>query len=248
MTELRRCAACELLFRAPGTPAEESTDYYQEAYDSGLTTSLPGNDELAAMVASNFADTSKSFDRYVAILTSLGARRGMRLLDFGCSWGYGTWQLRKAGFDAVGYEVSRPRARYAVEKLSLAVVSALPADWAKSFDIVFSAHVIEHVPNVADTFRETFAQLRPGNGLYVAITPNGSLARRAVDPRRWQNVWGLKHPNMLDERFWTGLVADKPTLLTTDLADLAGMREWREAPRPTVGPLTGDELLFACTA
>ena len=42
----RRCAGCQLLFRAPTTSAAENEAFYQTAYRQGFTTDLPSEQEL----------------------------------------------------------------------------------------------------------------------------------------------------------------------------------------------------------
>ncbi len=60
--------------------------------------------ELEAMKRRDFANTEKNFFAKINVLKRLsGADPGkkLRVLDYGSSWGYGLWQLRNAGFDAV---------------------------------------------------------------------------------------------------------------------------------------------------
>ena len=70
----------------------------------------------------NFSGTPRDINTWIGVLQFL--RPGGRVLDFGCSWGYGTYQLRQAGFDAVGFEVSRPRAKFGREKLGLNIIDS----------------------------------------------------------------------------------------------------------------------------
>ncbi len=246
VTELRRCRQCRLLFRAPVTPPERVESYYQEDYESGMTTRMPCQDELRRLQAEGFRGTEKDFTRYIAILSALGVAPGSHVLDYGCSWGYGTWQLQQAGYVAVGFEVSEPRARYAAEKLGVNVSSRLPASAARPFDAGFSAHVLEHVAGVAAAFEMTMRLLRPVTGIFIAITPNGCMERKRRDPQRWRNAWGLKHPNLLDDAFWRRQMNGRSFLITTDLADLDALSCWARGETSCVGRLDGEELLAAC--
>lgn len=243
VTTLRRCGDCRLMFRAPTDTAAESFDYYQEGYDSGFTTELPGDVELAGLLESGFARTPKDFGRWLRILRALGVRDGARVLDFGCSWGYGVWQFRQSGYEASGFELSVPRARFARERLQVPAASdarELPGD----FDVVFSSHVLEHIPQLAETLDLLFARLRPG-GMMVAVTPNGSQAYREKRPDSWQRSWGLKHPLLLDGEFWTSRSGGRPYIVTSELSDDAALRDWARQEGSRVGSLDGPELLAA---
>lgn len=229
------------MYRTPTTSDQESSAYYQDDYSSGLTTEVPDERALAELVESGFAGSAKDFTRYVALLTAVGVPCGARVLDFGSSWGYGAWQFRRAGFDVTGYEVSEKRAAYALERLGVPVTSNL-SQVTGPFDVVFSAHVLEHVPNLRETISFAMDRLDP-QGYFVAITPNGSIARQKVDPGRWTRAWGLKHPNLLDEEFYRSLWGARDLLLTTDLGDLDAIAAWAAGSGSATGPLDGGELL-----
>lgn len=241
VTGLRRCVDCKLLFRAPTTSEKDSNTFYQNEYDAGFTTSLPNPSELKAYLADCFRGTPKDFRRYINLLESLGIKQGFKLLDFGCSWGYGSWQFAEHGFDVTGFEVSRPRMDYARDNLGVAATSD-PSEIVGSFDVIFSAHVLEHVPLPRSTIDFALTRLKEG-GLLVIITPNGSIERRLNDERGWMRAWGLKHPNLLDELFYQENFKKGPLLLTSKLADSAMLASWTKLPERRTGPLDGSELL-----
>jgi 2-polyprenyl-3-methyl-5-hydroxy-6-metoxy-1,4-benzoquinol methylase len=240
-TTLRRCEQCRLMYRAPTTSDRESRDYYQEDYESGFTTELPNEPTLAKLLECGFKRTPKDFTRYISILRALGGRPGLRVFDFGSSWGYGAWQFRRAGFNPVGYEVSSKRAAFASERLGVPVTCNL-SSVTGPFEVFFSAHVLEHVPNVEQTIKFGMDRLH-SRGFFVAITPNGSLDRKKTDPSRWTRAWGLKHPNLLDEEFYRSLWGTRDLFLTTDLADLSAVTSWAKGQGSATGPLDGGELL-----
>src|ERR1700733_2767930 len=123
VTSLRRCVSCHLMYRVPTDDLATNFRFYQRAYKQGFTTELPSKDVLEALLAIKFAGTEKCYEHYITILRQLGLYKGARLFDYGCSWGYGSWQLAKAGYEVLAYEVSRPRARYAEEKLGVECIS-----------------------------------------------------------------------------------------------------------------------------
>ena len=116
VTSLRRCGSCRLLYRTPTTSEEENERIYQTTYREGFTTDLPSDAELKQLIETEFAASEKNYRPYIDVLEALGAASGSRLFDFGCSWGYGSWQLARHGYQTAAYEISKPRAQFAARK------------------------------------------------------------------------------------------------------------------------------------
>lgn len=215
VTSLRRCAGCNLMFRAPADSPAENKQYYSEAYSQGFTTEMPDDETLKSLMQSMFRNTERDYGAYLSILEMLGCHADQSMIDFGCSWGYGSYQLQQADYDVHSYEISAPRARYAEEKLGVRLIPDFDA-WSQSsgaacsFDVFFSAHVLEHVPSPGKVIRAAFRVLKPG-GLFVAFHPNGSAACRAAEAH-WSQWWGEVHPNMIDDVFYDDALAEYPRL------------------------------------
>lgn len=199
--ELRRCGQCALLYRWPSESAAEMETFYQQHYkQAGLTTDLPDASALKLLLAKGFKGSSKDFSKVLAVFRAIGLPAGARILDFGANWGYGVWQFQQAGYEAMGYELSKPRAEFSKE---LGV--QLLTDWcdvvqAGPFDVVFSSHVLEHTPDPAQALRDQLAVLKT-NGFLIALFPNGSDAFRLAEPQAFHQLWGHVHPVMLNDRF-----------------------------------------------
>lgn len=203
---------------------------------------MPSDDVLQSLTKINFKNTLKDYSGYVSILEALGIRRGERLIDFGCSWGYGSWQLAKAGFLVTGFEISRSRCSYARDKLAIAATSNL-AELGSRYDCFFSAHVIEHVPSALEMILLGKRLLRPG-GLFVAFTPNGCFAKRERDYRGWHYTWGFVHPQLIDAEFFIEAVKPHAFLLASSPYDLELLRRW-DGSKSEQSDLSGEELMLA---
>lgn len=250
VTALRRCTGCHMMFRTPVDDPAEASEFYNSDYTQGFTTDLPSLDELERLKAANFAGGEKDYSYYIGVLRELGLRRGDKLFDFGCSWGYGSYQFTKAGFGTLSYEISRPRGGYGATNLGVQLVPDFES-WAEasphSMDSFFSAHVLEHVPSPSRIIELARRVLKP-SGLFVAFFPNGSApARRAVPG--WSGLWGEVHPNFLDDEFMNRAVSDRPRLFGSSpvVLDAAAAKHLRGtgAEPHCLNDLTGDELLFA---
>lgn len=248
VTELRRCTECRLLYRSPTDSVGDNRKFYQKAYISGFTTKLPSDDDLNRMKINRFSAADHNYGYFIAVLQSLGLGRGSRIFDFGCSWGYGSWQFADAGFDVLSFEISKPRAAFAREKLGLKVLDTLPdpaqpGELAGKFDCFFSSHVIEHVPQPASALKLARALLKP-NGYFVALTPNGSAPFRSKNPDGWHHLWGKVHPNLIDDEFWHHTLAGTPMLLAASPVDRSNVARFHQGLSVRDdGRLDGDELM-----
>jgi 2-polyprenyl-3-methyl-5-hydroxy-6-metoxy-1,4-benzoquinol methylase len=177
-----------------------SAEFYQEQYTQGFTTDCPSDEVLASLTTTKFADAETDFKSYVEVMRAVGLRPGDAILDFGCSWGYGSWQLREAGFNVYSYEISKPRALYAKDKLSCNVVESVEC-LRRRLKCVFSAHVIEHLADPNLIWNVGTTTLEDG-GLIVCFCPNGDpLLEGIYGPLRYHQLWGKVHPLLVTSNF-----------------------------------------------
>jgi 2-polyprenyl-3-methyl-5-hydroxy-6-metoxy-1,4-benzoquinol methylase len=242
VTSLRRCANCKLLYRAPTTSEAENKRIYQSTYKEGYTTIMPTERELEKLLASNFHGSERDYSLYIEVLTALGVQAGARVCDFGCSWGYGSWQFAKAGFVVSSCEISKPRADYAASKLGVRVVDAgaIESNW---YDVFFTSHVIEHVPAVSNLIGLGMSALRPG-GLFIAFTPNASAEYRRLEPKGFHMCWGFVHPQLLDWEFLAHLPSSFPLIADSSPYTISTLREFEWLQKSAI-KLNGPELMFA---
>jgi SAM-dependent methyltransferase len=199
VTALVECPNCLLLVRTPTDDASESESFYQSNYSQGYTTDCPPDEELARLQATKFVGTERDYSRCIRFFEFLGIPKDARILDFGCSWGYGLYQMIESGYkNAEGFEVSLPRARYGIEKMSLPIRSN-PAELVQSYDVIFSSHVLEHLPDFS-LINELKGKLRNG-GYFIAVTPNGTIDFKEADFNAFHQIWGKVHPVLLTRSF-----------------------------------------------
>jgi len=240
-TTLRRCPTCRLLHRIPRDSAGQGKIFYQAAYRQGFTTDMPDRETLERLIQEKFQGGPRDYQPYLHLLQALGVKKGDTLVEYGCSWGYGAWQLQDAGFQVQAFEISKPRCQYARENLGISAIED-PEAVKGPFDVVFSAHVLEHVDQLETALHRQWAWLKP-SGLLVGVTPNGSAAFRQAYPRNFHRLWGLVHPQLLDDEFlshrFSGLEMSLASLPIT-----AKISPKKNSP-PLSDLLTGWELVFA---
>jgi hypothetical protein len=190
---VRECADCHLMYRWPKQTDKFNKVFYQLNYIrlASENMHLPTLAEAGDLVKQDFKGHA----------TALGIKRDLvqelkpsgRLCVYGANWGYEVAQLARIGFDAIGYEVSLPRAEFAA-RLGVSVLTELDAIRAKApFDIVYCSHTLEHLPTPDNVFK-LFADLCAPTGCLVIFVPNcgGDNARK--HGLRWGPFSSSLHP------------------------------------------------------
>lgn len=244
-TRLFKCSDCKLNFRFPVDSEEFIEEFYQSEYQAGYSvftqgiTSLPSKNDLQLMMESNFYGKRD----YSPFVKALSNSQSPKILDYGCSWGYSVYQLRKAGYDAEGFELSKARADFG-KNLQVTIYNNA-ADVKDTYDVFMSSHAIEHVRVVSDLINFSKEKLTP-DGTFIAFCPNGSPEFRARDPHSFHVNWGLLHPNYLDVEFSAHAFRKNPYLILTDdwQYDLGMLKEWDGRSQVIGSKLDGQELLI----
>jgi 2-polyprenyl-3-methyl-5-hydroxy-6-metoxy-1,4-benzoquinol methylase len=232
-----------LQFRHPVDSNNFNLDFYQAAYqqDDGITTELLSKSELEQMLTTNFAASAKNVAPFVEIFQSIFKDKTYSLIDYGCSWGYMSYQFAKMGIPTQSFEISVPRAKYGNNALGLSIVST-EKELRPGADIFFSSHVIEHVPSVKEMVNSAKKLLKP-DGFFIAECPNGSAAFRKRNASAFHHAWGLVHPSYLSDDFVRFTFADNPYLIVSSPYDLANIGSWDQKSQ-VIGPASGDQLLI----
>jgi 2-polyprenyl-3-methyl-5-hydroxy-6-metoxy-1,4-benzoquinol methylase len=241
IVDILQCGDCGLIFRWPTDTVEELAQHYDNEYaEEAPQVRLPDPQELPALLDADFTPLFRDVIHKIRVLRRV--RSSGRVLDYGCSWGYATSLLRKNGYDAVGFELSRPRAAYARKYLVVPVVDSLDGLESLpsgSFDIIYSNHVLEHVPAIGATLN-LFCRLLKDDGTAFHILPNftGKTARAGA----WLEWIGEDHPIApTAEFFGRALPAAGLNRLRFTSSPFS---EERGVPADRDAQLDGDELLF----
>jgi SAM-dependent methyltransferase len=201
--QLRTCKSCGLMFRWPKETPGFSEKFYQETYSEGTyTTELPDPETLQEFVANNFVGSPKNFADQIGVLKEFLPQG--RVLDFGCSWGYGVYQLQQAGYDAFGFEISRPRAEHGRRQLEVEILDSLKElnDLpSQSVDGIFASHVLEHLVSLKETFT-LFARILKPSGVVIIMVPNAGGKQARELSVAWPPLINEKHTLALDGKFF----------------------------------------------
>lgn len=182
--------------------------FYQSAYEQDATTELVPSDEVSRLLTSNFGGTPLDISEKVGLVRD--QVRGGRLLDYGCSWGYGIYQFQQAGFDAVGFEISRRRAEFGRTMLGVEIIDdelALESIDDRSFDVIYCSHVLEHLPDLRRPFT-VFQRLLKPSGILIIFVPNAGGRHAKKLGVKWGPMIGEKHCTALDAIFFSQNMPD----------------------------------------
>lgn len=188
--ELRRCDSCSLQFRFPKDESHENKKYYQQDYQEDTVTDLPAPSEIDRHIRNNFSEVGRDVSVHLKNIQEF-LPKGSSLLDYGSSWGYCVYQMKHAGYRASGYEISIPRVEYGKQTLGVDLTSNLAAFPDNSFDGIYAAHVLEHIPTPAASFKELHGLVKPGGYLFIFVPNCGGKDAREL---------GVKWPPMINEK------------------------------------------------
>lgn len=184
--EARKCQYCGLIYRWPVDLPQHHLSFYRKIYKKvEAPVAPPKNDVLQQLIQQKFRGSSWDKTHRLDFIRRLVECRGT-LLDFGCSWGYGTYQYAALGFKVIGLEIDGNRVNYGRLHLGL----DLHSEWKEfgdqtCFDVILADHTLEHLNNLGETFDKFKKHSKVGTKLIIFV-PNGS----GVAARRLGVKWG----------------------------------------------------------
>jgi SAM-dependent methyltransferase len=137
-----------------------------------------------------------------------------KVLDAGCGSGFFTNAIKKAGYEAVGIDISEnvvTEAREVYKDIEF-VCNLVDAPWPfenDSFDVIFSTEVIEHVFGTYEMFSEMNRVLKQG-GVLILTTPYHGLIKNLLIvlfgfDRHFNNIEG-GHIRFFTKKSLTGIL------------------------------------------
>ncbi len=227
--ECRKCALCftDPIYRGGVLPSLYDGWYHGE----GSTTRIPSQRHLEKLKRTVFRGTDK--DSLDVAQKILEISVGDRLLEIGSSWGYFLYQAQYVGFQSTGIEISEKRRQAGIDRLGQRIVGSFEELGKEKFDVVYSAHCLEHFTDLSTVFRDVSACLAPG-GHFVVEVPHFAYRHRG---RRALSSVGAVHPLGFTSQFF------RRNLPRYGLRISGFFDSWEDFPhRPRIAS-TGDVVL-----
>jgi hypothetical protein len=205
-----------------------------------MMTDLPSDEKIDIYKKENFK-TERSYNFYINALFN---SKPISIIDYGCSWGYNVYKLLNEGHNTVGFEVSKPRARFGENKLGIKIFSELH-DVPTGQDLFLSSHVIEHLIDLPSFFKFSKSCLKQ-DGIFMAFCPNGNKDYRDREPNIWHGSWGDIHVNLIDTEFAKLSFNDNPYLILTGdwIFNPQEIQDWDGLSQKVGDKKDGKELLI----
>jgi 2-polyprenyl-3-methyl-5-hydroxy-6-metoxy-1,4-benzoquinol methylase len=133
---------------------------------------------------SNYDGTTNERIRLLLETTHSYLKPGDNVLDLGCGAGRFTEEMRKAGYRAIGMDISEAALRVAKVHAPDCDFKILKADGTipvteESFDAVWTSEVIEHILNVEAFLKEIHRVLKR-SGILIMTTPYHGLLKNLL--------------------------------------------------------------------
>ena len=171
---IKECNDCHLYFTDPIYKPLFVSNLYEQLYTAeGSTTCPPDSEELNNLIDDSFRSSDKFFGERIRAIKS--RCNGNKLLELGSSWGYFLYQAQQQEFDATGVEISQPRREFGITNLKVNIVENISQLDNDNFDLVYTAHTLEHFTDLSTIFQEIHRVLKPKGQLLIEV-PNFDFA------------------------------------------------------------------------
>lgn len=172
---VKKCKQCKLVYSSPQPVPFDIQDHYgippESYWRPEYFTWHPG------YFATEIADAKKL----------LNFHEGMRSLDIGAGIGKCMISMQKAGFDAYGFEPSKPYYERALSKMNIderkfKLGKIEEIEYSEStFDFITFGAVFEHLYHPAQSLEKALKWLKPGGVVHIEVPSSSYLMARLVN-------------------------------------------------------------------
>lgn len=196
--DYHRCNKCGFIFQYPLPSAEQISAFYPSEYEvyeeesrlkkvSGLRKSILKKYYGYSHLNTNFFnDTICFISRLFSNKYEVHYKPNGKLLDVGCGNGRYLDGMKKLGWQIKGVEFNEGAVRVCnLSGLNVHHGDLFSANFeTNSFDVINVSHVIEHVPNPNEFFKE-LTRILNKNGTLIIKTPNSEALGRNFFNTNW---------------------------------------------------------------
>lgn len=186
------CEECGLFFTNPLPTDAELERYYRHFYRFDYQWSV------SAPSARHRAKRKQEADRRLSQVLDL-LPQGARTLDFGAGSGEFVSAMMDAGLDAHGFEPGEVYGGYAkdLHQERITIAEWQQVDYARSFDMISSFHVFEHLADPVAAIRKAATWLRPGGLFYIEVPDMPQMfAGKGFGAFHFAHIVGFNHGNL----------------------------------------------------
>jgi 2-polyprenyl-3-methyl-5-hydroxy-6-metoxy-1,4-benzoquinol methylase len=161
---IEKCTTCGLMLTNPQPEAAELGKYYESSSYTSHTVN-----------SQNLLDKLYTLARMYALRWKLGlvkkyAGQPAKLLDLGCGVGDFLKVCKDNQMSIAGVEPSAHARKVAEQKTSITIARQFEPE-GESFDVITAWHVLEHIPDLAQTLKAMHQRLTENGTMFIAV-PN----------------------------------------------------------------------------
>jgi ubiquinone/menaquinone biosynthesis C-methylase UbiE len=174
-TTIAKCVKCGLIYSNPQPVPVDLQDHY------GMPPEKYWNQEYFTVNDHYF---KAEIDRLKKLIEF---KEGMKSLDIGAGLGKAMISLSKAGFDAYGFEPSRPFYEKAIEKMGvspdkLKLGSIEEVEYPENyFDFISFGAVLEHLYNPSASIIQAMKWLKPKGIIHIEVPSSAWLVNKIIN-------------------------------------------------------------------
>lgn len=213
------CPRCSLVFLNPRPTREELAIFYNQYY---------------VYDRERYRRTVEQQKSWLQLLERF-SKKGGKLLEVGCSYGYFLAAARDYGWQVEGIELSAEAASFARQRLRLPIIQGTLSDRRKEifglYDVVVAWHLLEHEIDPFKFLKEAYDILCPG-GILALRVPNLDSAVAELAGACWQWLSPPEHIYMFSARtLCSFLTSSRFQVLLTQTARGNARNMWFEVLR-----------------
>ncbi len=172
---IKKCRNCKLIYSSPQPIPFDIQDHYGVPPESYWKPEYFGFD--SSYFSGQISKAKKLLD----------FKPGMRALDIGAGIGKCMISLKNAGFDAFGFEPSRPyweralsKMKISEDRLRLGMIEEVEYEEG-SFDFITFGAVFEHLYHPAAGLEKAFKWLKPGGVIHIEVPSSNYMMAKLVN-------------------------------------------------------------------
>jgi 2-polyprenyl-3-methyl-5-hydroxy-6-metoxy-1,4-benzoquinol methylase len=188
------CQKCALGITTPRPDTNRLSEYYQsEEYISHSGKSSGGIGFLYKLARSFSLNWKK---KLIQKHNPIGS-----ILDFGCGTGEFLNTMHETGWEVTGVEPSDSARLKSEILIKQKTYNSLEAINEKKFDVITAWHVVEHVPDLTETFLNLKSLLKKDGTIFIAV-PNYQSPDAALYKEHWagydvpRHLWHFSKKSM----------------------------------------------------
>jgi 2-polyprenyl-3-methyl-5-hydroxy-6-metoxy-1,4-benzoquinol methylase len=201
-----KCKSCSLVYCSPRNTQETMLEVYENNYWHEFQVSVKESPITERI--DEFLEISRERISYI-----VNFKKKCTLLDVGCSMGFLVKAAQDSGFISTGIDLNKKDIDFGIDLFDINLKKQFLGQHQKSYDVITSYNVIEHVSDPKSLLEQMASRLNNG-GIIVVGTHDINCNNHKKEKVNWKHIVPNEHMYYFS----------KKTL--SNLAELVGLKEF----------------------